>query len=501
MNKRQQILKLKTFIKDLLLFRRSGQICCSGAVCLFLVIFTVLFFRNFFLYGAVPATVSPGKQLLWDYERKTPVRYGGLRSSRKVYVPVSYLPKKREVRGIWVASIENLDFKCSRSPADFINQYARLIRQIKNAGFNTIIFQVRPLNDAFYPSKYNPYSRFLCGKEGQGFSYPAFDPLKFMISEAHRNGIEFHAWFNPYRVHNGTGMSKNNYLKTLSAENFAARNPDCVLALPQSNGKNLLLLDPGHPKVKLFLCDTIREVVENYSVDAIHLDDYFYPYSGIGSADMATYRKYGAENFSSIEQWRRNNIDSLIWSLHRLIQANNHKQQKNVRFGVSPFGIWANSPSPLPHQKPDGKKSVKSHPYGSLTGGTQSYFDQYADSRRWIREGWIDYIVPQLYWSFNHETAPYAALADWWAKQVRGTTVDLYIGHGVYKLGTLEKAWQNASELGNQLKYNMLLPEIKGSFFFSARHILPGENAVQRQGSRQVIEQLWRKQIPASIKN
>ena len=394
-----------------------------------------------------------------------------------------------------------MDFKPSKTPADFISQYIQLIQKMKKAGFNTIIFQVRPMNDAFYPSKYNPYSRYLTGKEGAGFAIASFDPLKFMISEAHRQGMEFHAWFNPYRVHNGVNMSKERYLATLDRNNFAAKNPDCVLSLPQQNGTNMLLLDPGNPKVKLFLCNTIREVVEKYHVDAIHLDDYFYPYSGIGSADTASFLKYGAKNYRSIDEWRRNNVNALIRNLHVLIRQNNQKQKKSIRFGISPFGIWANSPDPNSRKKKNDKAGmppVKSHLYGSLSSGSQSYFDQYADSRRWIREGWIDYIVPQLYWSFDHEKAPYAALADWWADQVRGTKVELYIGHSVYKLGSSEKAWQYPSELANQLKYNMMLPEIKGSFFFSARHIFPGENAAQQQGCRQVVEHLWKKQLPSS---
>ncbi len=374
-----------------------------------------------------------------------------------------------------------------------------MMRQIKNAGFNIVIFQIRPLNDAFYPSKLNPYSRYLTGREGVGFSDKNFDPLAFMISETHRFGMEFHAWFNPYRINNGTKLTKQQYLASLSPENFAVKNPECVLTVPQKDGKRLLMLDPGHPKVKMFLCDTIREVLENYQIDAVHLDDYFYPYSGIGDADLATYRRYG-KSFSSIDDWRRNNVNSQIQIIHSLVRLYSQKKKTQIRFGISPFGIWANRPLPNSkgkNQKSSSTQAVQSHPSGSLTSGMQSYYAIYADSRKWIKEGWVDYIVPQLYWAFGHETAPYAALADWWADQVKGTSVDLYIGHSIYKEGT-DGHWQNPGELASQLKYNMLHPEIRGSFFFAARHILSPENAIQKKAVQMVIENLWKCKAPFS---
>jgi len=270
-----------------------------------------------------------------------------------------------------------------------------------------------------------------------------------MIQEAHKRNLSFHAWLNPFRLENETKLTKELFIKTLSKDNFAAKNPDCLLSVPNSNGTNVMMLDPGNPKVLLHLLDTIRELIENYNMDAIHFDDYFYPYTPMKYADLKTFRQE-KRYISSMEEWRRENVNRCVRFIYRLIQLNNRRQGKKILFGISPFGIWANQ-----------SKIAE----GSLTSGSQSYFDQYADTRKWITEGWIDYIVPQLYWAFGNERAPYAALADWWAKQVQGTKVRLYIGHGMYQEGS-GGHWKNPDEIANQLKYNSACPNISGSFFF-----------------------------------
>lgn len=412
----------------------------------------------------------PGEQLL-DYVTKKPVRYAGKFSSAAVELP-QYRQRQREFRGIWVATVENLDFPVHRTAAEFKRDYIRLVDNIAGAKFNAIIFQIRPTCDAFYPSRINSWSQNLAGADGVGIH--DFDPLRFMVDEAHRRGLEFHAWFNPYRVIGNTKLSKAAYLKTLSAKNFARRNPHLVLCVRQPDGGNQLILDPGEPAVMNHIVETVREVVTRYQIDAVHFDDYFYPYSGFIDQDAATYKRLGGK--MNIDDWRRGNVTAVIAAIRRGLNERNSGPGRKVRFGISPFGIWGN------------RSALRG---GSLTGGLQSYFVQHADTRLWVKKGYIDYIVPQLYWPFSHDSAAYAALADWWSDTVRGTGTRLFIGHAVSRLGATRQ-WR-APELANQLRYNCLRPEIAGSAFFSYRHVFLPANREQRSGVGMVLKNYWTK--------
>lgn len=448
---------------------------------------------------------------LMEYGTKTPVAYGGERSDSPVYVPCAYRAKKNEFRGVWVSTIENIDIGKYTSAAAFRSAYNTIVSNLKNAGFNAIIFQVRPMNDAFYPSRLNPWSRWMTGSEGAAFAdEPAFDPLHYMVNTAHRAGLEFHAWLNPYRVISRTPLSKEKYLKTLDPKNFARKNPHLVLAIPYDGGR-MLILNPGEPQVIRFLLQTVQEIVKKYNVDAIHFDDYFYPYADVGSADAATFKKYAAKG-ETLENWRRRNVDTFIYSLSVMLRKHNQTAKKNVKLGISPFGIWANrslTPAELAKKakaetkaKPekDDTKKTQSRAEGSLTGGAQSYFKQFADTRRWVRSGWIDYIVPQLYWGFSHRTAPYAALADWWAGCVRGTKCRLYTGHAVYRLGSKSADWKHPMELTCQLLYNSVRPDIHGVVFFSYVRVFQPQNRVKKNEAQRIIRTLWRKKYPAEAK-
>ena len=411
-----------------------------------------------------------GEQLL-DYTTQKPVRYAGKYSSAPVVLP-PYRPRAREFRGVWVATVENLDFPVHRTAAEFKRDYIRLVDNIARAHFNAVIFQIRPACDAFYPSRINSWSQNLAGADGVGIK--GFDPLRFMVDEAHRRGLEFHAWFNPYRVSGNTPLGKQAYLKTLSPKNFARRNPQLVLCVPQPGGGNLLILNPGEPAVMRHIVDTVREVVTNYPVDAVHFDDYFYPYSGFTDQDAAAYRRRGGK--MSVDDWRRANVTTVIAAIRNGLNEYNRNSKRKVRFGISPFGIWGN------------RSSLRG---GSLTGGLQSYFVQHADTRLWVKKGYIDYIVPQLYWPFSHDTAAYAALADWWSDTVRGTRTRLFIGHAVSRLGA-SRQW-SAPELANQLRYNCRRPEISGSVFFSYRHVFHPANRIQRSGVGYVLKNYWKR--------
>ena len=428
----------------------------------------ILFAVSFLFLCSIDA-----REVIMDPRTGKPARYAGdIQKKPDVTVPKRPDFRRTQFRGVWVATVENIDFSTHGNVASFKKDFITMVNNLKSIHATAIIFQVRPMNDAFYPSKYNPYSKFMTGREGVGFR--GFDPLKFMIAECHKRGIEFHAWLNPYRVMHKVKTSKKAALKTLSDRNYAKQHPELVLDVPGNDGNRLLILDPGRPEVRAFLLATVQELIMNYNVDAIHFDDYFYPYEGTGNTDLATYRRYNPQKLS-LENWRRNNVNLMVKSVSTLIRTVNRMQKRKIQFGISPFGIWAN------------KKQI---PSGSLTGGSQSYFKQYADTRLWVKSGWLDYIAPQLYWTFGHNTAPYAHLTDWWAVTVRGTKTKLYIGHSVARLGE-NREWSNSKEIYNQLRYNTMVPEVRGSIFYSYSKIFSPINPTMKRGS-QLATGVWK---------
>lgn len=412
--------------------------------------------------------VAAAAEVLTDPATRKPVRYAGRFSDKPVWLP-AYRIRPGEMRGVWVATVENLDFGIHSTAASYRRDFSRIISNLKRAGFTAVFFQVRPHCDAFYASSLNPWSARLAGAEGRGI--PGFDPLSYMVAETHRQGLQFHAWLNPYRVIGRTKLNKSGYLRTLAPGNFARRNPGLVLAHRSSGGGYSLFLNPGEPAVTAHIVATVTEIIRKYPVDGIHFDDYFYLYEDIGAIDADTYRRRNPGRLS-LAAWRRANVTGTIRAVKQAVEQVERSSRRRIAFGVSPFGIWANR---------------RSLPSGSLTGGKESYFTQYADTRGWVKNGLIDYIVPQLYWPFTHEVAAYAALADWWADTVRGTRVRLYIGQGFYRVG---KAGWNENEIINQLRYNQTRPEIGGSIFFSYRHLFSPENATAKRSFYQLLR-LW----------
>lgn len=342
-----------------------------------------------------------------------------------------------EMRGAWVSSIYNIDWPKTGTynPSAQKAEYIRLIESLKDTGINTVVIQVRPESDALYQSKINPWSRFLTGTQGK---YPGYDPLKFVIDESHKRGIKVHAWFNPYRAWmkaDKTGSSPNNPMNI---------HPDWVIKY-----NNRWYYDPGNPQVTNYIVDTVSEVVRNYDIDGVHFDDYFYPDSNF--PDYATYKKYGS---GDIENWRRNNINNMLTKVNASI-----KQIKpSMILGVSPSGIWRNKSSDI---------------NGSDTNGSESYSVQHADSRFWIKNNLIDYIAPQVYWTFENKNASYSTLVKWWSDQMTGSNVKLYIGQGIYKQGQDEYYGENvAAQIKDQLILNKKYANISGSIFFSASDIV-----------------------------
>lgn len=394
---------------------------------------------------------SSHAEVLHDASGK-PVRYAGKFSAEKIVLK-DFRARPDEFRGIWVAIVENIDFPTHQSAYSFKRDICKMLDNIKAAGFTAVIFQIRSNCDAIYPTRLAPWSRWLTGREGSHLG-KNFDPLMFIINETHRRKMEFHAWFNPYRVIGNTTMTKNAYLATLAPGNIARQNPHWVLCKRNANG-NQLFLNPGIPQVIDHLAAVVADVVRRYPVDAVHFDDYFYPYEKLTGEDADTYRRYNPRKLS-LDNWRRNNTDILIFRIKQTINRINMTQKRRVRFGVSPFGIWANR---------------SDHPLGSLSGGKQTYSDLYANTRFWVKNNFVDYIAPQIYWPFSHNVAAYAALTDWWCSCVQGTRVKLYIGMAAYN----GKQW-NRNELINQMRYNRMRQNVSGAAFFSYRSFFGRES-------------------------
>lgn len=349
----------------------------------------------------------------------------------------------KEFRAAWISTVYNLDWpsKNGLSQAQQKQEFTYLLDRLKKAGLNSVIVQVKPSADSFYPSKYDPWSEYLTGVQGQD---PGYDPLAFMIEETHKRNIEFHAWFNPYRV------SVKDNMEELAWDHPARKNPDWVV-----NYGNKLYYNPGVPEVGQFVVDSILEVVRNYNIDGVHLDDYFYPYPEKGEdfPDDELYNANKRSDRETKEQWRRNNINDLIENLYRSIKT----EKASVKFGVSPFGIWRNK---------------EDDPEGSNTkGGLTSYDSLYADTKHWVENEWLDYIAPQVYWHFGYDRADYGGLVDWWANVTKDHKIHLYIGHAAYKLEEGNTSWGNSLEIINQIRYNRDIPQVKGSIFFRAKSI------------------------------
>ena len=348
-----------------------------------------------------------------------------------------------ELRGAWIASVLNINFP-SKPGLSANAQKAELddiVKNCKEANLNAIFFQVRPAGDALYDSEYFPTSKYLTGKQGDPFS-GGFDPLKYIIEIAHKNDIELHAWINPYRISTDTTN-----VNTLAKNNPARQNPSWAVAY---NG--MLFYNPGLPEVRELITEGVIEIIRNYDIDGIHFDDYFYPYpDGKGTAfgDAATYQKYGSE-YKTVDDFRRASVNLLVEGVYKAIK----KENPNVRFGIAPFGIWAN-------------KSARA-PTGSATNGFESYYSIYSDSKAWIDGGYIDYICPQVYWAFGTTVAPFDVLVRWWSAAVDGTGVDLYIGHAAYKVPT---DFKSELELPRQVEYARTYMGVSGSVFYGYSNI------------------------------
>ncbi|MEU3252166.1 family 10 glycosylhydrolase [Streptomyces sp. NPDC006997] len=348
-----------------------------------------------------------------------------------------------EMRGVWLATVQNRDWP-SEPGLTAAEQRAELLAHLDTAvrrRLNTVIFQVRPTADALWPSPHEPWAECLTGTQGRD---PGWDPLGTAVAEAHARGLELHAWCNPLRI------AAHDDPTRLVASHPARQHPDWVVAY---GGR--LYYNPGLPEVRAFVRTAMLDAVRGYAVDAVHFDDYFYPYPVPGQTfdDDAAYDAHGG-GFPDRAAWRRDNIDRLV----RDMATGIGKTRPAARFGISPFGVWRNADN---------------DPRGSDTRALQSYDDQHADTRKWVRENWIDYLCPQLYWHTGNAPADYAQLVPWWSEVARGTKTRLYVGEALYRAGDPAQgaAWQDPAELSRHLTLAADHPEVRGHVFFAAKEV------------------------------
>ncbi len=340
---------------------------------------------------------------------------------------------KREFRGAWLHVIGQSQWmnKSTEAQKAYIrNQFDKL----QNAGCNAVIFQVRPMADAVYKSDLEPWSYWLTGKRGKA-PQPMWDPMEYAIEEAHKRGLEFHAWLNPYRV---TSTVK----EILPPDHLSKKEPHRFV-----NFNGQIFFDPAYQENRDFICEVVKDILTRYDVDAIHIDDYFYPYPANGkkfNADDLSYAKFGEGK--NRNDWRRHNVDLLIEQLYSTIKTT----KPWVRFGISPFGIWRNKTN---------------DPRGSNSSGLQNYDDLYADVLLWAKNGWVDYLAPQLYWTLDMKAAPSRHLAEWWSKHSEG--VDVYIGQDVQRtMSTPDPGNHDKNELDTKVRLSRSLPNVKGNIWW-----------------------------------
>jgi uncharacterized lipoprotein YddW (UPF0748 family) len=324
--------------------------------------------------------------------------------------------------------------------ADFI----RKLDALHDCRINAILFQVRPEADAFYKSELEPWSRFFTGRQGLA-PEGEFDLMQFLIDECHRRNMEFHAWLNPYRAAAAGSME-------FADSHLIRQHPGRFVKYAGQ-----VFFDPGQPQNRRFICRVVEDITARYDIDAIHLDDYFYPYpvAGVPFPDDASFRRYGlTQGYTEATRgdWRRMNVNLLVKEIRETVQ----KTKPWVRFGISPFGIYRNKAN-----TPDGS--------GSNTGGLQNYDDLYADVLLWIGQGWIDYTIPQLYWESGHAPADYVTLIRWWNEHASGR--HLYIGQDVERT-------MKAGQLAQKIEHERRLPHISGHCFWPANEILRNNRGV-----------------------
>lgn len=366
---------------------------------------------------------------------------------------VGFLRADIGFRGAWIATVANIDWPSEAAIGDSATQQHEmtfLLDSLHSLGLNAIIFQVRPTADALYRSSFEPSSHWLTGTQGSSLTW---DPLAWTIEEAHKRHMEVHVWLNPYRVN----LAKTD-TTAICEEHIWKKHRDWFWEYNKQ-----WYFDPGLDVTREWICTIVQDIISRYDIQAIHMDDYFYPYP-VGKKqlpDAETFARY-PRGFTDIREWRRNNVNMAIQEISATIR----ECKDSVEFGISPFGVWRNANA-------DSTGSA-------TTAGITNYDDLYADIRLWIKNGWIDYVLPQLYWEIGKKAADYEVLAHWWANEVRGTKCKLYIGMAPYRLenASPKTPWGVGNEIKRQMDLNRTIPEITGECFYSTRPLLRNPRGV-----------------------
>lgn len=369
-----------------------------------------------------------------------------------------------QTRGVWVATAYAIDYPSQlTTDADTLRSECNtLLDRIAASGANTIYFQVRPSCDALYSSSIFPWSRYLTGSCGTAPS-DSFDPLAYWVEQAHARHLRLEAWVNPYRICAGANAQSD--FDSLPDASPSKQHPDWVVSCDGG-----YYFNPGIAEVRQLICDGVSEIVSKYAVDGIQFDDYFYPSTDFD--DAATYQASGSD--LPLADWRRDNVNQLVQAVNTAVHQN--AMQSGCRFGISPSGIWRN-------------KGVNAFT-GSNTHGFEHYTSSYADSLTWIKNGWIDYICPQIYWQIGDTAADFETLANWWSHQVSGTDVQLVLGLAAYKIGDSQygEVWANdgCNEIGRQLDLAASIKGIDGCALFSCKNLRDNDTLFQ------TVQERWK---------
>lgn len=407
--------------------------------------------------------------LLNSCEKEAGADEGGKTDEKEIVLPA------KEFRAAWIATVGNIDWPSNVAKGNveqMKSEYIAYLDLFKKANLNAVVFQIRPTADAFYPSTLEPWSQWLTGVQGGN---PGFDVLRFAIDEAHKRGLQLHAWMNPFRI-------ANTLTPSLHSSHIIHQKPAWKMAY---GGK--LYFNPGIPECREFFFKVIDELLANYNVDGIHFDDYFYPYpvSGEAMPDQVTFETYNPNGIKNIADWRRENVNMVVKGVYERVMA-----KPGVVFGVSPFPTWRH-------------KSVD--PTGSQTSGTACYDDLYADTKKWCDEGWIHYICPQLYGSTENASIKFSELLMWWSKNA--AKAELLIGMPMYKFGVPAEGaiFQSVSEFTKEFSLCRMIPEYKGNIQYNAtaftKNLVGITDELNKLNSGSVLRPALRKSgaLPATV--
>lgn len=467
-----------------------------------------------------------------ETEEYIELEYTYYNSQTKVKIPKNYQTKEAEMRGAWVATVYNLDFPKQPGTSEeaiksYKENFIRVLDTLQKYNMNTIFFQVRPCNDAFYESEINPWSEFLAGI---GIN-PGWDPLEWMVEETHKRGMEFQCWMNAFRLTAGSILPSDkiarNYsnreliaykkaaINIMADNNYAKLHPEAVL---MGSEDCMLILNPGDLGVQKHIVATLKEIVEKYDVDGLHFDDYFYLNSSTHSEiyntnfaggenydknlvgedtlnDLPTYEDYKANPVKydmpkglTLGDFRRESINNIMKNIRKMIDEHNAKTGKYVEYGSKPAAVWQSNIESCP----DGSENASSDGSNNTCHAYASNWNLYADTKKWVEEGYVDWVAPQVYYDFENREVPYADIVTWWANIVDAVNekrnlnglkpIKMYVAHGIYHYDENNARYKNANEISRQLRFNQMFDCIKGSAVYDYSTLFTPKSAIGKAG-------------------